>query len=124
MVAGSTVIDPGLTCDEAIVLFGWTIWLAAMTGGASAVGSYPGARVHAYPSPTPSSISEPTGSLQRAPFQREKRPGSGVTAPGNEREHPLAAVGQHPSLPWASPPKRKSFATEGRHLPTGGATPA
>lgn len=74
------MIDPGLSCDEAMALFGWTIWLAAMTGGSLAVGFHPGSRVHSYPSPTPSSISEPTGSLQRASLPaRELDPGVEVT---------------------------------------------
>jgi hypothetical protein len=97
-MVNSTVIDPGLTYDEAVALFGWTIWLGAMTGGAFAVGFYPGARVHSYPSPIPSSIPDPTGSLQRAPFRRENRLSSGVTTPGSESTR-LAAVGPHPSCP-------------------------
>ena len=72
MVLDSTVIDPGLPCDQAMTLFGWTIWLGAMTGSAFAVGFCPVARVHPYPSPAPSSIPDPTGRLQEAPFQREK----------------------------------------------------
>ena len=50
MVLDSTVIDPGLPCDQAMTLFGWTIWLGAMTGSAFAVGFCPVARVHPYPS--------------------------------------------------------------------------
>jgi len=93
-VVDSTMIDPGLTCDEAMALFGWTIWLAAMTGGAWAVGFHPGARVRSYPSPTPSPIPEPTGSLQRAPFQREKLdPGAEVTHKiGTGREASLYVI--------------------------------
>lgn len=70
MVADRAMIDPGLTYDEAIALFGWTVGLGAMTGGAFAIGVYPGALTLAYP--------PPAGSLTPATSHQVMTAGSGA----------------------------------------------
>lgn len=100
MVTDGSVIDPGLTCDEALALFGWTIGLAVMTGGAFAVGIYPGGREHAHPLPTPSSAPDPTSRQVIAASSGGTRPSSGARPPDFERKDLLAAAGQHTSCLW------------------------
>jgi hypothetical protein len=97
MVADGAVIDPGLTYDEAIALFGWTVGLAAMTGGAFVVGSYPGTREHAYPSPTHFSTPDHTSSHVMAPSSGGTRFGSGASPADIEPIDRLAAAGEHTS---------------------------
>lgn len=99
MVADSAVTLPGLTYDEAMALFGWTIGLATMTGGAFAVGSYPGVREHPYPSPTPSSTPDHTSRQVITAASGVPRFRSGASPADIEGVDRLAAEGQHPSCP-------------------------
>jgi len=99
MVAGSAMIDPGLTWDEVMALFGWTIGLATMAGCAFAVGPYPGAREHAYPSPTPSSTTDHASHQVMAASSGGTKFGSGASPADIERTDRLVASGQHTSCP-------------------------
>lgn len=96
MVADRAMIDPGLTYDEAMALYGWTVGLAAMTGVAFAIGAYPGARTLSFP--------PPAASLTPATSRQVMTAGSGVPR-FRSRGRPadiegigrLATKGQHTS---------------------------
>ena len=99
MIADSAVIDPGLTCDEAMALFGWTMGLSTMAGGAFAFGSYPGALEHAYPSLTLFSTPDHTSRQVITAASGVPRFRPGVCPADIEGVDCLTAEGQHTSCP-------------------------